>query len=278
MKILYLGTAAAEGWPGLFCSCPICTHAREHGGRNLRTRTQALLDGEILLDFPPDTYCHAVRHGLNLGKIHTLLVSHSHMDHWFPTDLIHRHEHFGHGAEGVLDVYGNSAVEKAFYDHILNDRFKPHPIDDVVHFHRTHGGDHIRTDGGWEITAVPADHDKREECLVYICKKDGKTVFYGHDTGANLSPQAWELLAAEQFDLVSLDATMGQKTIGGYHMGLPDIEPFLAKMEALGCVDGHTVRVINHFSHNGEMTQEQLEAWGAARGILAAYDGMEVEF
>ena len=71
---------------------------------------------------------------------------------------------------------------------------------------------------------------------------------------------------------------MGLKTIGGYHMGLPDIEPFLQKMEGLGCIDDQTIRVINHFSHNGEMTQEQLDAWGKERGILAAYDGMEVEF
>lgn len=61
MKIRYLGTAAAEGWPALFCSCPICTQARERGGKNLRTRTQAVLDGELLIDFPPDTYCHALR-------------------------------------------------------------------------------------------------------------------------------------------------------------------------------------------------------------------------
>ena len=53
MKIRYLGTAAAEGWPALFCSCPICTKARAQGGKNLRTRTQAILDGELLLDFPP---------------------------------------------------------------------------------------------------------------------------------------------------------------------------------------------------------------------------------
>ena len=176
MKIRYLGTAAAEGWPALFCSCPICTHARTQGGKNLRTRTQAILDGELLIDFPPDTYCHALQYGLELAKVHTLLVTHSHMDHWFPTDLIHRHEHFGHGAAGTLEVYGSQAVKDAFDAHILIDRFKPHPIDGVVNFHITHGGDRIQTNG-WEITAVPADHDKREECLVYICKKDGKTVF-----------------------------------------------------------------------------------------------------
>ena len=277
MKILYMGTAAAEGWPGLFCSCPICSHARKNGGKNLRTRTQALLDDSLLIDFPPDTYSHALQYGLNLGSVRTLLVTHSHMDHWFPTDIIHRHEHFGHGAEGVLDIYGNEAVEKAFYDHILIDRFKPHPIDGVVHFHPTHGGDQIHSNG-WEITAVPADHDKREECLVYICRKDGKTVFYGHDTGCDLSPEAWAMLKRERYDLISLDATMGRKTIGGYHMGLPDVETVLQKLTEEGCVDDHTVKVINHFSHNGGMTHDELTAWGAGRGILAAYDGMEVEF
>lgn len=277
MRILYMGTAAAEGWPALFCSCPICTQAREMGGRDLRTRTQVLLDDDLLLDFPPDTYCHALRHGLNLGDIHTLLVTHSHMDHWFPTDLIHRHEHFGHGVKGVLDVYGNKAVEDTFKAHILIDRFKPHPIDSAVHYHVVRGGDSFFS-GGWEITAVPADHDQREECLVYICKKNGKTVFYGHDTGTNFSQEAWELIAAEHYDLVSLDATMGLKTIGGYHMGLSDVEWMLEKLASLGCVDSKTRKIISHFSHNGGMTHEQLTAWGRERSILAAYDGMEIEF
>lgn len=93
-----------------------------------------------------------------------------------------------------------------------------------------------------------------------------------------MTEEAWDMLMQNHFSLVSLDATMGLKTIGGYHMGLPDVEIFLDKMRAAGCIDDHTVCVINHFSHNGGMTQEQLEAWGKERGILAAYDGMEVEF
>ncbi len=277
MKIQYLGTAAAEGWPALFCSCPVCTQAREGKGRNLRTRTQALLDGELLIDFPPDTYCHALYYGLNLAAIHTLLVTHSHMDHWFPTDLIHRHEHFGHGAQGTLEVYGSETVKNAFDANILIDRFKVHPIEGVVNFHITHGGDRFQVNG-WDITAIPADHDKREECLIYLCRKNGKTLFYGHDTGLQLSQEAWDLLEGERLDLVSLDATLGLKSIPAYHMGLPDAELMLEKLTALGCVDGHTVKVVNHFSHNGGMNHEELAAWGAERGILAAYDGMEVEF
>ena len=45
MNIQYLGTAAAEGWPAPFCACPVCSYARAARGRNLRTRTQALIGG-----------------------------------------------------------------------------------------------------------------------------------------------------------------------------------------------------------------------------------------
>ena len=48
MKLLYLGTAAAEGIPAAFCSCPVCTNARRQKGRELRSRSQVLLDGELL--------------------------------------------------------------------------------------------------------------------------------------------------------------------------------------------------------------------------------------
>ena len=44
MKLTYLGTAAAEGVPALFCRCDFCRYARKAGGREIRTRAGALLD------------------------------------------------------------------------------------------------------------------------------------------------------------------------------------------------------------------------------------------
>ena len=275
MKIRYLGTAAAEGWPALFCSCSLCQDARKKG--QLRTRTQSLVDGELLVDFPPDSYMHALTNGINFGEIKTLLVTHSHMDHWFPTDFVHRHELFAHDTKDVLHIYGNEAVHQSFINALSLDRFKSHPVGDVIHFHVVHGGDRFRA-GEWEVTAVPADHDKREECLVYILKKNGKTLFYGHDTGLNLSDEAWALLRQERFDLISLDATMGASSMGGYHMGLDEAERFARKLEKLGAVDAKTVKVINHFSHNGKMTNEQMLLWAKEKGFLATQDGMEIEF
>ncbi len=275
MEIQYLGTAAAEGWPALFCDCEICKRARKVGGKELRTRTQSIVDGKILIDFPPDTYTHALNYSLQMGQIQHLLVTHSHMDHFFPVELIHRHEHFGHNAKGMLHVYGNEAVERAFYDAVLIDRFKAHPLDEAVKFVRLEPFVGFMADS-YHIVPVPADHDKREICFIYIIEKDGKCLLYGHDTGMKLSEEAWECIFNHKYDLISLDATMGEKHSDGYHMGLPDGIAFITRLEERECIQPDTVKVINHFSHNGGMTHGELEAFAQEHGLIAAYDGMKI--
>lgn len=117
MKITYYGTSASEAWPALFCSCRACALARELGGRNIRSRSQALIDTSLLLDFPPDTSCHVQHLNLNLGLVRTVLVTHSHHDHFFPYDLGMRMPGF---AEGLRDwkllVYGNETTEAKFQE------------------------------------------------------------------------------------------------------------------------------------------------------------------
>ena len=36
MKIKYLGTAAAEGVPAIFCDCETCRYVRKHGGKGCK--------------------------------------------------------------------------------------------------------------------------------------------------------------------------------------------------------------------------------------------------
>ena len=51
MKIKYLGTGAAEGIPAIFCNCSICKNAKNMKGKEIRTRCQAIIDEEIIIDF-----------------------------------------------------------------------------------------------------------------------------------------------------------------------------------------------------------------------------------
>lgn len=56
MEIRYLGTAAAEGFPALFCQCDTCRRAAAKGGKNIRTRSSVLVNDTVLLDMGPDLY------------------------------------------------------------------------------------------------------------------------------------------------------------------------------------------------------------------------------
>ena len=66
MKIKFLGTAAAEGVPAIGCCCEVCKKARALGGRNIRSRSQALINNDLLIEFNPDTVWHMNAYGLAL--------------------------------------------------------------------------------------------------------------------------------------------------------------------------------------------------------------------
>ena len=81
MEILYMGTAAEERIPGMFCNCELCKQSLKLGGKNIRTRAQALIDDTLLVDFGSDTYTHFIDAGKTLWDIKNILLTHSHPDH-----------------------------------------------------------------------------------------------------------------------------------------------------------------------------------------------------
>ena len=54
MELTFLGTAAAEQYPGIWCTCDYCTRARQLGGKNIRKTSSIHFAENCLIDFPPD--------------------------------------------------------------------------------------------------------------------------------------------------------------------------------------------------------------------------------
>ena len=79
------------GFPGVFCNCEFCREARRLGGKNIRTRSQSLINDDLLIDFPADSYGHFLNNGIEPDKIKYLLITHSHRDHLCTDDLDTRH-------------------------------------------------------------------------------------------------------------------------------------------------------------------------------------------
>jgi len=279
MVLQYLGTAAAEGWPGMFCSCDVCEMARERGGRNIRTRSQALVfankHGEggpnerILIDLTPDTYLHYLTHNVELNKIGHMIVTHSHNDHFLPSELKYRGRIYSvKGVDFKMQVYGNEDVigmckdfvdnaivgTKEQYDFHIAENFEPFAV------------------GDFTVTALPANHARNERCLNYIIEHDGKRLLYGNDTGI-FKDETWEYIKGTQFDLISLDCTFGVQKEGTNHMGLPDIIEMKAKFAELECLKPGTRIIINHFSHNGGACYDEMVELAAPHGFEVSYDG-----
>ncbi|MCL2479287.1 MAG: MBL fold metallo-hydrolase [Treponema sp.] len=276
MKLLYLGTGASEGIPAVFCSCPVCQEARRKKGRNIRTRSQSLLDGKVLFDFPPDSFMHYLASGFeaNLPAVRRLFITHSHMDHFYPDELDMRRTPFV-ASEPVetLHIYGNRTVEQKLLMHIESPDRKP-----CNEFHYAQPFEPIEFEG-YRITPLLALHAREEECLFYAAEHEGKAMLYAHDTGFFPEPD-WVYFAKANlhFDLVSLDCTVGVNRDGGNHMGLPDCIDVRKKFVSMNAAGEKTIFVLNHFSHNGGLNYDELCKAAESEGFVIAYDGMEVEF
>lgn len=275
MKIQYLGTAASEGWPALFCRCEACEKARKLGGRDIRTRSQSLVDDRLIIDMPPDTFYHALKFSVDLPSIQDILITHTHEDHFYPLDLILKAPPYAHGGSVQnLHVYGSAAVTGMLKETMklsgipeIEDYITPVEVEAYKPFK---AGDHT-------VTALPADYMKNENCYIYIVENDGKRLLYAHDTGI-FPRETWVYIRGMRFDAVSLDCTFVLDYNERGHMGFPNALEVKRRFLHDGCADGNTRFVINHFSHNGNKTHAEISAHAAGNGFLTAYDGMSLMF
>ncbi len=285
MKLQYLGTAAAEGTPALFCRCDFCRYARRAGGREIRTRSGAMLDDRIKIDFGPDSYKHELDFGLDYSAVHSVLITHAHEDHLDVDDIAHRRPTSAHFPEGEppMIVYGNGTVgEKLARIHspwLAFRQVKPfQPVDvegytvtplEAVHCVRR------EEPTRWPVTFEGETYGRWEEALFYLIEKDGKSLLYAHDTD-EFTPADMDFLAGRRIDLISLDCTNGRLDLTYVgHMGATENRRMRDRLLASGAADGHTVFVANHFSHNGLLPYDELQA--LLPGFLVSYDGMTVE-
>lgn len=277
MKLTYLGTAAAEGWPALFCNCEYCVRAKESGGKNIRTRSQALINDDLLIDFPADTYSHALKNKLDLSAVKYCFVTHSHIDHFQPTDLVMRMEScFAHNmTEPRLDFYGNKAVLDRYNRFVRDAEEEENPPSVTVN--EIEAYDTVQA-GKYKVTALPAFHAPKETPFVYIITDGEKTILYLHDTGL-LFDEVYDYLKENKVkaDLISYDCTYVALPSAGGHMGLDSVPVVRKRLEEIGVCKESTVHVVNHFSHNGKLLHDELCAEAEKLGFSVSYDGMSIE-
>lgn len=275
MKFTFLGTAAAEGFPAIFCNCEHCQKARKLGEKNIRTRSQSIINEDLLIDLSADTYMHFLQNNISGHKIKYLFVTHSHQDHFYIDEFKMRHGAFAHDMEEpVLNVY---CSEGAYKKYQITDKayggIEGVKVNLVRPYERIFAGE-------YEIIPLPAKHAPGDGAVFYIIKYQDKTLLYAHDTGY-FYEEVFEYLKNNKikFDFITFDCTSVGLDFGidDHHMGINSINKVVERLKCFGTVNSNTTIYLNHFSHNGNPLQENIEKLAQPFGYKVAFDGLKVE-
>ncbi len=276
MKVQYMGTAAAEAIPALFCQCPVCEHARKVLGHEYRGRSGAVLNDKVMIDFPPDIYATTLRVGVYLPGITHLFFTHSHEDHCDPSELLNRAQPVTckrlPGCEEPLQIYGNRQVLE---------RLKRCEGRTGLELHYIAPFETVQA-GSISVTPLLGQHIVNEDCYLYLAEENGRRFLYAHDTGM-FPEETMAYLKGRRLDAISFDCTNVMLNGRRGHMGLEADDELKKMLIEQGSADEKTYCIVHHFSHNGFIpegrlyTLEEFEKNAADRGFDVSYDGMTFE-
>ena len=291
--LLILGSAAAEGVPALFCDCRVCREAIARGGREVRGRTSYNFGGDVQIDFGPDSLQAWQRHPDVLRRMRHVLVTHAHEDHLQPSDFIYKYPGFAAvpALGWPLTIHGTAPTRARIASEIWLGRetFEEKFRNCGLAFHEFRPFDAFALpDCGAVVRTFAADHARELDPCVFLVTLRGRTAFVCHDTGW-LPDESWAALARLRgevaIDVAVLDDTGMLKGAPGApegeawtrgHMSAPTILRAYDKLDAMGLLAPDCVRAVNHFSHNGGATHDELRAFYEPRGIVVGYDGLEL--
>lgn len=278
IRIRYLGTGAAEGFPAPFCECAACERVRRLGGKNRKTRSCTLINEHILIDLSPDIFMQSWENRLHLSAVDTIVFTHSHDDH---LDLMSLMLRCKDGAtvlpstkrdENYISIWCNDAVREK-----INKKFseEKHADPSKLHFSKIAYGVPFAV-GDIEFTAFEADHIKGEECCIFALSDGTHSFLYGNDTG--LPPErTFDALNryGKVFSAISLDCARGTLP-GDAHMGLAEDKTVCERLRSCGLIDASTKIYLNHFSHMCGLAPDEFASLAEKDDMYLTHDGMVV--
>jgi adenosylcobinamide kinase/adenosylcobinamide-phosphate guanylyltransferase len=259
MRVHLLGTGASDGWPNPWCRCASCRTALDVG--LVRAQTSALVDGRLLLDLGPDGPRSALRSGVSLADVDTVLVTHAHPDHHAWPAWMWRGWAAG---RGPLTLVAPPAV--------LADA-RPR-LDDTVTTVEVRAGDHVSING-YDVVALEARHSRPDvgpAVLYDVTGPEGRRLLWGTDTGV-LPEATLRLVQDAAYDLVALELTSAHMPD---HLDLTGWPEQVAELRRRGAVTPSTRLIAIHLGHDNPPPVELdrlLAQWGAD----APLDGSVIE-
>ena len=274
-----LGTGACQGIPAPFCTCSLCTYAREKMGKERRRRFSMIINNELLIDFGPDTMNALRYYNIDETKIKHLCVTHSHQDHFQPLDLLWRVKM----PTLPLDFISNCAVKKRYDDLYVEENSKYGPeISDNINWIEAVPGREIVV-GNYRIMPVHATHMLTKECAInyMVTAPDGKKIIVLCDTGW-WEDASFEFVRGAMADAAVIELACGihpgEDEKRHYHLGSKAAFEFIDKLKSQKSLKADAKCCTAHISHVPEVTQTGYEEYFAGSEITAGYDGLTIEY
>ena len=284
----FYGTGAAEGIPSPFCSCRVCENARKAGGREVRRRTMLRLDDAMTIDLGADSFQQALMYG-DFTKLIHVLVTHTHEDHLAHMMMNVRNMAIRRGNEPLHFYFTDKA-----YD-IVSFWRASSPINKgltmmmeekgVVAFHKLNFY-RPAVINGCEIVPLRGNHigNMGEHSANYlITLKDGRTLFYGLDTGWYL-PETIQALSQYQVDIMISECTFGltpnRSEHPQNHLDAFACMKLFGILLSQGTLRKNSQIYLTHINHHTS-THQELSEWFCKQDfpcpITLTYDGYEID-
>lgn len=283
MKLRFLGTSAAGGYPNPHCRCENCEAAREMGGASIRMMCSAMIDDDLLIDLGPDISGACLRFGIDLASVRWVLQTHSHGDHLLALHASARAASWAAKNAQPVEWFLN----RPSVDVILEGNSKSLPkmsmsIDDdapaKLRLTTVDPWQDLQL-GPYRVLTIPANHASAPNPMLFAIQKAGRSVLYGSDTSA-LPDDVWPRVAERgwKFDVVIFDHNDGfTRDKSATHMGSKAALTEFERMRSVGMVNHETRLLGTHISHHSNGTHDVESARAQALGYDIAYDGLVVD-
>ena len=266
MDIRLLGTAAADGIPGLFSDDEVSQYARENGGKDVRTRSAALIDGVLKIDLPPETLAQLQRDGLSGLDWTALIFTHSDDDHLAANQIQYAMYPFTDYDHLPFTIYANTAVSNRIFARYPNWPIEVEVTKSFVPFRH---GAHL-------VTPIRARHIAGEDCHNLMFTLDGKSLLYATDTGI-WPEETFEYLKDFRLDLLVIECTDGfcESEYPG-HLGIKDCLMVVDRLRTQGTLSSEARVFTTHHSSKGMARHCDLERVLLPHNIEPGYDGLRI--
>jgi phosphoribosyl 1,2-cyclic phosphate phosphodiesterase len=267
MEIRLLGTGAADGIPAYYGTDPVSQYARRHGGKDIRTRSAALIDGHLKIDLPPDTYAQLQRDRLSPLDWTALVFTHGHDDHFARRELQYALFPFTDAEYMPYPIFANEQVSAQ-----IEDIYPQWPIE-VVRTHSFTPFQHL----DYKVTPIRARHKEDEDSQNLIIQHRGITFLYATDTGI-WPHETFAFLQNYVLDGLVIECTDGLRK--GTYAGHLDIDACVGVVDALrnsGVLRDDSRVITTHHSARGGARHMDLEKHLGRHDIEPGYDGMVIK-